>query len=108
MSEKAIQSDILLAIGRLPGMLAWRNNTGSLPNPHGGRISFGLVGSPDILGCYYGRFVGIEVKTPTGRQSDQQRKFQAALTRSGGVYIVARSADDALTALQQLVHTLAE
>ena len=103
MSEHSIQSEILLTIGRLPGSIFWRNNTGKMPNPKGGGfISFGLVGSADILGCYRGRFVGIEVKTPTGRQSDQQKKFEAAIKRAGGVYVLARSVSDAVTALEAI------
>lgn len=99
MAEKAIQSAILIAVSSLPDILVWRNNTGSTKIPNGQWIKFGLVGSPDILGCYRGRFIGIEVKTPTGKQSDAQRNFQRALEKAGGVYVLARSVDDALNAL---------
>ena len=39
-------------------------------------------------------------KTPTGRQSEMQRKFEAAWRRAGGQYVLARSVSDALAALQ--------
>lgn len=67
------------------------------------RISFGHLGSPDIIGvtpltitadmvgCTVGVFTGIEVKTETGRQSDDQKKFELGFTREGGVYMVERS-----------------
>lgn len=99
MTETAIMRDILIAVSRLPGTLAWRNQTGALRDQNGQLVRFGVPGSPDILACRAGRFIGIEVKTHTGRQSIQQQRFQAALERAGGLYIVARSVDDALQAL---------
>jgi hypothetical protein len=98
MSEKSIQNAILVAVTKLPGSFFWRANSGVAPI-EGRMVRFNLPGCPDILGTYRGRFVGIEVKTPTGRQSEAQRRFQAAVLRGGGVYVLARSVDDALTAL---------
>jgi hypothetical protein len=102
MSETGIQAKILLAIGRIPGLLCWRNNTGALRNKTGRLIRYGLVGSPDILACYRGRFLGIEVKTSSGDQSDDQINFQRALERAGGVYVVCRSADEAVSAIEAI------
>ena len=102
MSENVIQAEILLAIGRIPGLLCWRNNTGALPDKAGRVIRYGLVGSPDILVCYRGRFVGIEVKTATGKQREAQVNFQRALERSGGLYVVARSVSDAVSAIEAI------
>lgn len=99
MSEAVTLSQILLAIGRLPGAIFWRNQTGALPSRTGRIVRFGLVGSPDIIGCVNGRFVGIEVKNARGRQSDAQVNFQRAFEKSGGIYILARSVDDAVSAL---------
>ena len=102
MNEAQIQGEILLAIGRLPGSLWWRNNTGALPDKSGRVIRYGLKGSPDILGCCRGRFVGIEVKAAMGRQSDAQQNFQRAFEKAGGLYVLARSADDALNAIGRI------
>lgn len=99
MSEAGIQAQILLAIGRMPGLLVWRQNVGKFKLETGRMISFGVPGCPDIIGCFRGRFIGIEVKTPAGRQSDQQKHFQAAVERAGGIYILARSVADAVSAL---------
>lgn len=103
MSENVIQAEILLAIGRMPGAIFWRNNTGSLPSRTGRVVKFGLVGSPDIIGCHRGRFVGIEVKSSTGKQREAQINFQRAFERSGGLYILARAVDDVLAALEAAV-----
>lgn len=102
MNEAITQAEILLAIGRIPGLLCWRNNSGALPDRSGRVIRYGLVGSPDILACYRGRFLGIEVKAKDGKQREAQVNFQRALERAGGVYVVARSVDDALSAIEAI------
>lgn len=117
-SEKTIQSEILLDIGALPWLRVWRNNTGQAWTGNkveraGGPmtvrmfpgdvlirkahpISFGLAGSADILGIErnQGKFVAIEVKTPKGRQSEKQKKFQNMIESMNGIYILARNTED--------------
>jgi len=56
------------------------------------------------LGCYPGlsdlvavrasRVVHIEIKRPTGRQSEKQKDFQRKLEAAGGEYVLARGIDD--------------
>jgi len=84
-------------------MRIWRNNTGKGLSLDGKRvITFGLKGSPDIIGVLRGgRFVGIEVKKPGGRQSDRQKKFQKMLEAFGGLYILADHPDDVGQALEE-------
>lgn len=102
MSEQAIQAQIMLAVSKLPGIIIWRQNTGKFKTDDGRWIMCGVLGCPDIIGCYRGRFIGIEVKTKVGRQSDQQKRFQAAMERSGGIYILARSSEDAMSELEAI------
>lgn len=64
------------------------------------RLKIGLPGEPDISGCLDGRWVGIEVKKPGNGQQDNQRKFQKAIEARGGIYIVATSPDEAVSALE--------
>jgi hypothetical protein len=53
-------------------------------------------GFADLFGMVPGgRFFALEIKTPTGRVSDLQAKFLAAVERNGGLAGVARSPDDA-------------
>lgn len=87
-------NEILLAFGGRQDLTLWKNASGAVKI--GDRfLRFGLKGSPDILGIADGgRFVGIEVKTGTGRQTPEQKLFQAMTFRRGGVYIIARSLDD--------------
>ena len=51
-------------------------------------------GVPDIIVVKDGRFIGIEVKTDTGRLSPDQVEFGRQCNEHGGTYAVARSIDD--------------
>jgi Holliday junction resolvase len=51
-------------------------------------------GIPDLIAVKNGRVLFIELKTPRGRQSDYQRKFQADLEAAGGEYVLCRGVDD--------------
>lgn len=65
---------------------------------HGGD-NFQEEGIPDLLCCYRGLFVGIELKQvgeePSKAQEHQMRKIRA----SGGIAFVARSLSDVKTVL---------
>lgn len=75
------------------GVYAWRNNTGSTVAEHNGRrrfIRFSEPGAADVFCIFNGRFVAVETKTETGKQSQEQRDWQAAIERAGGTYVIAR------------------
>lgn len=98
-TEQNIQKEIMLELSRV-GCTIWRNNTGAYKTPDGAYIKFGLcVGSSDIIGICEGRFLAVEVKTKTGRASDKQLNFIAAVKRAGGIAFIARSAEEALIKL---------
>jgi hypothetical protein len=108
--ETILQQHIRLALGTQPGLRLFRNNTGSLPDPKTGRpIQFGLMrGSadligwrtvtitPDMVGQQVAVFTSIEVKTPTGRVTPEQRTWLENVMRAGGIAGIARSVADAL------------
>lgn len=101
VKEGQIQDAIRLELGRVEGLVLWRNNCGFDAER---RVRYG-VGSPggaDLIGCYRGRFVAVEIKTPTGRQSPEQRTFQGCVERNGGEYVVLRSVEDARAWLADL------
>lgn len=102
MSESVVVAQCLewLALHRI---FAWRNNTGSYKTPEGRFIRYGHVGSADILGLLPdGRFLAVECKAATGKQSKAQKTFQQMVERNGGAYIVARSTADLERAIVQL------
>lgn len=80
-------------------MFFYRNNSGAFVFPetatHERRFfKAGVVGAPDIVYVEKGQYVGIEVKAPKGKQSDNQKEFQRQLEAAGGRYILAYSVDD--------------
>lgn len=115
-SEKSILNETLVALSALPETLVYRNNTGMawtgkkvdavvgqlvrvkpgtviLENAR--PIRFGLPGSGDIMGATSGRPLAVETKDAIGKQRESQELFERAWVRAGGIYILARSADEA-------------
>jgi hypothetical protein len=83
----------------------WRNNIGNVEARTGHRVAFGVggPGGADLLGIdHRGRFVALEIKTPVGRISTEQRKFGELVAKHGGVFRVLRSVDDARALLAEL------
>ena len=109
-AETTLQQEIRLALGTIPSARIFRNQVGSLPDPRTGRlVTFGLakgsadligwrtvVVTPEMVGTRLAVFTSIEVKTPTGRLTPQQRNWQAAVLAAGGFSGIARSVSDAL------------
>ena len=60
------------------------------------RVTYGLgVGSPDLVGAIAGTFVGLELKSDTGRISPEQTQWHAAARARGALVEVVRSVDEA-------------
>lgn len=82
---------------------AWRNNSGARVAEYKGKrrfFRFGAKGSPDILAIRKGVALAVEVKRPGGKQSDDQRAWQAEWTANGGVYVLANNYGDVLDAVR--------
>lgn len=97
-AERVLQNQIILALSK-SGCLVWNNDTGAIKDQRTGRyVKYGLcVGSSDIVGiCPDGISLFCEVKTPTGRASQEQRNFIAACRRNGARAGIARSVEDAI------------
>jgi hypothetical protein len=53
------------------------------------------AGWPDITGLLPdGRFIGVECKSPTGRQSPVQQQMEQEIRKRNGIYVLARSIED--------------
>ena len=102
MKESDIQRLIMLALSEA-GCLIFRNNVGVLKNAAGIPIRFGLaVGSSDLIGIAPGgRFLAVEIKTPTGKATPEQMRFIEAVRARGGIAGIARSPAEALALLAQ-------
>jgi len=57
-------------------------------------------GISDILGCYQGKLLAIEVKKPGGRVSPDQTRFIERVNAEGGIAFVAWSVDDVVERLE--------
>jgi len=73
----------------------WGNATGAVKTVKGHFQRYGLKGSSDIIGLSKtGQFIGIEVKTGTGKQSKDQLNFQRMIETNGGLYFLVRKESD--------------
>jgi hypothetical protein len=123
MSEKDIQTKIMLALGKMQNVRIFRNNTGNaiagaryirIDKPTtvtlqpgdwivkaGSRIQYGLCnGSSDLIGWRHikgmSQFLAVEVKAPRGIVSPDQENFLRVVRECGGCGIVARSEEEAV------------
>lgn len=88
--ESAIVADIMRELKRLGG---WWIKT------HGG--AFQVSGIPDIIGCYRGRFCGLEVKRPrVGRPTKLQLFVLEAIRQAGGLAEIVTSVDEVRRVLE--------
>lgn len=67
---------------------------------HGGPMM--MVGLPDIVACYRGRFLALETKMPGGSLHGRQPYVLSRIARAGGIVRVPRSVPDALALLDAI------
>jgi hypothetical protein len=107
VTEQQIQQAILLELGSRADVRVWRQNSGMavpLSDKSGRPVRYGVNGCADISGMVtidgLGVRLEVEVKSATGRQSPDQKRFEAMIRSRGGVYILARSVDEAVAMLE--------
>lgn len=99
-SEKEIENAIFELLNRL-GWFAWKNNSTGIYDPKIGKFRKSknknvINGASDILAIKNGIVLFIEVKSLTGRMSEDQEIFRDNIVRSGGYYYVVRSCAEVL------------
>lgn len=123
MTEQQIQQEILRSVSKLyPNKVRlFRNNVGKAYGSHvvkkaiyllvkgnwkaalgilkkANPITFGVPGSPDLQGFVVIQdlpvYLGIEVKTPSGKQRKDQIKWMKFIKSFNGYYFVCRSVDE--------------
>jgi hypothetical protein len=100
--EADIQQEIRLALGLEPGLVLWRNNVGAAVHAGTNRpVQYGVggKGGSDLIGLLNGRFVALEIKTPTGRVSAEQLGFIDCVRTNGGFAAIVHSVDEAREAI---------
>lgn len=95
MTETDIQNQIRCDLSRY-GTVA-RMNTGVFFTEDGRAVKCGIPGMPDLLFIGpNGRVAWIEVKTPKGRPSEEQKRFLKMLQEKGHRAGIARNTEEAL------------
>lgn len=94
---------VLIAVTALPDGMFWRQNTGTFRTMDGRRVvKVCATGAGDIMGVYRRRAVAIETKPLKGKLRETQKIFRHAFEKAGGIYLVARSVDEALSGLEAI------
>jgi hypothetical protein len=75
-------------------IIFFRANSGSFKTQQGRYVKTGTPGLSDICVVWDNVFYGCEIKTATGRMSQNQKTFQKELEAAGGMYLLCRSVSD--------------
>lgn len=95
--EHRIQNEIRAAVA--PYCVIFRVNVGAALTPDGRYFTTGVpAGFADLFGVRIadGKAVFIEVKTPKGRPTKQQKNFLSKMRAYGAIAGVCRSAEEAI------------
>ena len=95
--EDVLSDEVRVALGVLPGVIVMVNRVtyGTRKGAQNVEL-FGLgKGTPDLIVIVCGVLLGLELKTRVGRQSEDQKRVEAAWTEAGAYYRLARSVEDA-------------
>lgn len=100
--ESIIQNNIILELNNR-GHRLFRSNAGRVKTEQGIWIKLFPKGFPDTCGWHKdtGRFIAIEVKTETGRLSEEQKRFAKFAETQPIIYGVAKSVEDALEIIEK-------
>lgn len=69
----------------------------------GSYINNSKPGLPDVIACIKGAFIGIELKSITGRQSPSQKTAQQQIEALGGKYWLIRTPEQFEQALKTIL-----
>jgi hypothetical protein len=128
-SERRVLAETLIGLTALPDSLFWRHNTGQAWQGRRAEgkvgstvriepgmvilrdarpVKFGLEGSGDIIGTIKppggrGQPIAVETKAESGKQRDAQLIFERQWVKAGGIYVLARTAEEAVNKVQTSV-----
>ncbi len=107
VKESQIVKEVLEGIHILykDKLCVWRNQSGMVATKTGHFMHFGATGSADILGILRpsGRFIALECKTATGKQSPGQVQWGSKVIEMGGAYAVVRSFPEAKAFIEEVI-----
>lgn len=105
--ETKIQRGIMIAANSRDDMRLFRNNVAKI-HYRGRWLSFGIPGkggsdligwkrvkiTPDMVGEDVAVFTSVEVKTPKGRPTKEQKQWLELVESFGGIALIARGKED--------------
>jgi len=98
ISEHQIQRCVLDRLAYTNNVYYVRNNSvaGKFVRADGscGWVNNAKKGSPDIVLCKNGLWIGLEIKTLIGKQSPEQEQAEKDIRDAGGLYFIVRSVED--------------
>ena len=96
-----LTNDLRVALSAKYGTGAYfdRYNVIAMQTDTRGMVKSCQSGTADLLGVIQGYAVAIEVKAGKDRQSKTQKNFQECWERAGGVYLICRSVEETMEAL---------
>ena len=97
--EKHIQKSIIDYLSYRKDLYFIRSGSGLIKTEKGKYFKSGKPGCPDVIVCYKGRFIGLEIKTSKGKQSQIQKITESLIKECGGEYYIVKSLDDVLKIL---------
>jgi hypothetical protein len=105
-SEHQLQKAVLERLAWTRGVYYLRNNSisGKFIRADGssGWVNNAKKGSPDIILCKNGLWIGLELKVPKGKQSPDQKQAEKDIRLAGGHYFIVRSLEELEAILENL------
>lgn len=92
MNETQLVEAIKKYLKRVSELFFWKE--------HGGQ--YGTAGIPDVIVCYRGRFIALEVKTPRGKPTVLQEVTIRQILKAGGIATVVRSVGEVRAIIEAL------
>jgi hypothetical protein len=84
VTETDLKNRIMALLRTLPDSYFWRQ----------GATPYGRAGVSDIIGCWDGQFVAMEVKVGDNKPTPAQYNFLQNIKQTGGLTLVPYSLDD--------------
>lgn len=96
IKEKEIENQIIHFL-RTIGIYCWKNQSTGIYDAKAQafrrRNPLQINGVSDVLGIIQGRFLAIEVKSESGRPTEDQKLFIKKVNEEGGIAFISRSVE---------------
>lgn len=93
--HEILLDDVMLDLGSLPSVRIWKRIVGFDTSKN---LKYGINGESDLEGIVapHGRMLCVEIKTGKARLSKDQIRRKTLIEKFGGIWITARSREQAL------------